>query len=582
MRRVAEMGARLGTGFRRAAPWSLIVALLLVASAACGDDDEDVATTPAPAQPAATQAAADAEREPEGTLTVIAGFGSERFLLRTATGEAALSVIAEPLVWWDWATDTPTNGAILESFENTENADGSVDWVFKIKPGIKFHKGYGEVTAEDVKFTMTEFLKEGSVNANTSIITTFFGKDPDNIVVVDDLTLTIHQPQPMNPIEVFRVMSPDDGGRTLRPFSKAYFEEVGEDEFARNPVYAGPYEFVSQVPGVSMTVRAVEDHYRVTPGYEEIVYLNVQDDSTRVAMLRTGEVDIAQVPARLVSELEAAGIRIAIAQNAVEPFIAFGGLYPTRPNYDPSLPWAGEDPMSERSLQVRRALSLAVDRQAIVDKILFGYGEPGVLSFSFIRPGMPWWNDEWTPDPYDPEQARQLMTDAGYPDCFDIKIWLINGQVYGPDIGEAVAQMWEANLGCNVIRNQADYRPGLRSMLFDRTTGDEGGWTWSFEGGPIVRPTRYACLHGGPTFATLTHTELPYFDVLCEQLNKETDIERQIQLERELGNEIYRSYPTIPIASLHLTQGVGPNVGSWEQVSPRRGPLSYLEFVYPE
>ena len=571
MERLARIGKSLRVGFRPYAILGLI--LVLSVSAACGSDDDSDGGD--------GDGQAGGRGEPKGTLTVIATLGSERFLLRTATGEAPLAVIAEPLVWWDWETDTPTNGAILESFESTPNADGSVDWVFKIKPGIKFHKGHGEVTAEDIKFTMTEFLQEGSVNANTSILTTFFGKDPDNLVVVDDLTLNIHQPLPMNPIEVFRVMSPDDGGRTLRPFSKAYFEEVGEDEFARNPIYAGPYEFVSQVPGVSVTVKAVADHYRVTPGFAEIVYLNVTDDSTRTAMLRTGEVDIAQVPARLVAELESNGIRIAVAENAVEPFIALGGLYPGRDNYDPSLPWAGEDPMSENSIQVRRALSLAVDRQAIVDNILFGYGEPGALSFSFIKPGMPWWNDDWVPDPFDPVEAKRLMTDAGYPNCFDIKVWLINGQVYGPDIGEAVAQMWETNLGCDVTRNLADYRPQLRGMLGDRTTGDDGGWFWAFEGGPIVRPTRYACLHGGPSFATLTHTDLPFFDVFCEQLNKETDIEKQIQLERELGDEIYRAYPTIPIASLHLTQGVGPNVGSWDQVSPRRGPLQYLEFVYP-
>ena len=521
--------------------------------------------------------------EPTGTLKIISGLGTERWLLRTSTGEAPLGVIGEPLVWWDWATDTPTAGAILQSWEHKDNADGSVDWTFKIKPGVKFYpadKGHGNVTADDIKFTFTEFLKPGSTNANTSIFVGFFGADPKNLTVVDDLTLKIHSPKKLNLIELFRVLGPDDGGRTLRPFSKKYFERVGEDEFARHPVFAGPYQFVSQVPGVSATVKANPDHFRQKPGFETILFLNNKIDATTViSMLKTGEADISVVSPKDVKGLESANLTIVKTEQASEPFIGLGGLYPTRPQYNAKSPWTGADPMSENSIKVRKALSLAVDRQAILDKILLGYGTIGALSFSYIGPGNPWWNPAWKPDPFDPAQAKKLMTEAGYPNCFSFKLSESTGDTIMIDIGNAVAAMWEKNLGCKVEIVVRDYRPAMRGMLENRTSD---GWAWAFNGGPIARPTRYSCLHGGPTYATLTHTELPFFTDYCSKLDVETDVEKQIKMERELGDLVYKSYPTIPIASITQLSAIGPKVGSWDTVSPRKGPTNYLEFLYPK
>jgi peptide/nickel transport system substrate-binding protein len=534
------------------------------------------APTAAPAN-ASTGAPTSNNQASGGTLTVIDDLGTENWVLRNATNEQPLWYMGEPLVWWDWDKDQPTNEAILQSWDHTVNPDGSVDWTFKIKPGIKFQKNQGEVTAEDVKFTLAQFMKDGSVNAYTKILRDFYGSDPDNnMKVVDPHTLQIHSPHALNSTELLRAMSAEEA-RTVRPFPKKYFEQVGEESFARNPVYAGPYEFDSQTPGYELRLKAVPDFYRVKPQFSEIRYLKVQDEATRVAMLRSGQVDIAPIPGRLAGELQSAGIRIAVSKNAIEPFIALGGMFPGRPKFDPSVPWVGQDPLSENSTKVRMALNLAVDRQAIVDKILFGYGRPGVISFSFIGPGNPWWSDDWKPFPYDVQRAKQLLSEAGYPSCFQMNMWLIQGQTFSADVGEAVASMWEKNLGCMVSRRLGEYNPGLRTMIVNRETA---GWTYSFQGAPIARPVRYACLNGGPSYQVVVHVELPFYDELCQKADQTLDPADLIQIERQMGDAEYKYLPTVAIATADQPFGVGPRVGDWTPM-PKKANAGLLEYAKP-
>ena len=540
-----------------------------------------VTATPAPTSTPAPTAVMT--RKPEGTLNVVGNLGNEQFLLRTLTGELPYWYMSEPLVGWDWEADGPTNTHVLESWDFTENADGSLDWVLKIKPGIKYHRGWGEINSTDVKWTFTEHLKEGTVNANRRSFGQFYGGDPDNMDDSDPLVLKVHQPEKFNLVEQFRVFSTEEA-RSLRPHPKAYTEQVGEDQYAQNPIGAGPYEFTSQQRGYDVVITAVDDHYRVTPGFKTIHYFKVLDIATKVAMLRTAQIDMGTVPGRLVSEVEAAGVKIVLSENAVEPFLNFGGLYPDSPNYDANFPWTTETPLEGSAVEVRKALNYAIDRKAIIDKILFGFGETGTIAFSFLSPtagpggGPPlWWNDAWKPIPFDPAQARQILKDAGHEGCFDFNIWLISGQIYGPDIGEAVAGMWEEHLDCTVSRRLGEYRPGIRGMILNQETN---GWVYSFEGGPIARPQRYACLHGGPTYQVIMHSTLRFFTDICSISDKTLDAVELVKLERQIGDWEYKVFNTAAIGSIHVTFGVGPKVKSYAP-APKKQWLYLMEFAVP-
>ena len=532
-----------------------------------------VTATPAPTNTPAPTAVVT--RKPQGTLNVVDRFGAQNWVLRTI-GAPAFQQVGEPLLWWDDIADVPTNLSILESWDFTNNADGSVDWIFKIKNGVKFHKGNGEVTAEDVKFTMTEFQKEASTNGNRDNIGLFSGKDPNNIVVEDALTLRLHSPKSVS-LDALRSLSVDTPG--VAPFPKKYMEQVGEEGFQKNPVYAGPYEFESEQSGYDVVLRAVPDHFRVTPGFDELHIFNVPEATTSVAMIRTGQLDIASLPASLLEEVESGDVRIAESQFATEVFVVPGGLIPTRPTFDPSYPWVGTDVEGVNPTKVRKALNLAVDRQAIVDKILKGRGEIAIIGFSFINSSYPWWNPAWLPIPFDVPQAKQLLAEAGVPNCFSLEMQFLSNQTYSKSVGEAVAGMWEANLGCKVTRIIGEFRPRLEAAL--RLRGSEGnGLFWVFDGTPVRRPYRYACWHGGPTYQTIVHTEMPFYTPLCAEARETLDEDELVRIEREIGDMEYKLFPTIPVAYTHATFAVGPKVKSWEPraKTPR---VSNLEFALP-
>ena len=547
-----------------------------------------VTATPAPTSTPAPTAVMT--RTPTGTLNVIDDLGTEQYLMRLATSESPLTLLGDPLVWWDWGEDGPTNEAILESWDFTENADGSVDYDLVIKPGVKYHQNWGEVTSTDIKFHFTENLKEGTVNGNRRIYGNFYGSAPDNLDDSDPLILKVHQPEKFNIIETFRVFSAEEtrGVRQVGEdaFPKAYLEQVGEDAFAQKPIFAGTYEFTSAQRGYDVVLTAVDDHYRVTPGFKTIHYFKVLDLATKIAMLRTGQVDIATVPGRLAAEVEAAGVELTVSKNAIEPFINFGGLYTANPAYDPNFPWTTDTPLEGSAVEVRKALNYAIDRQAILDKILFGFGEIGIIAFSSqiktptAGPGggpPPWWNDAWRPHPFDPALARQILKDAGHEGCFEFSMWLVAGQIYSSDIGEAVAGMWEEHLGCKVNRRLGEYRPGLRSMLIDQETD---GWTYSFQGTPIARPQRYACLHGGPSYQVIMHSTLQFFTDICTISDRTLDPAELVKLERQIGDEQYRVHNTAAVVSVHILYGVGPKVKEYTPV-PHKGRMLNLEFALP-
>ena len=593
--------------FRTIGLLGMVAALAL---AACGGDDDTPAPRPTPTKVPPTATPADtptptiititvagtpivvtATPRPtvapsptpagaaRGVLNVVDNLASEILLQRTTQSEHPMFHLGEPLLWWDWDADAPKTIAILESWDIEAAANGGLVWNLTVRKGVKFHKGHGEVTAEDVKFTMVEHLKPGSNNSWTGMVRQILGEDPNNVDIIDTYNLRINTPQLLPFTEALRSMSAEQQN-TLRPLPKKYMEGVGEDEFIRNPVYAGPFEFVRQRFGQEVVLEAVPDHYRQPPQFKILHYFKVDDLASKVALLKGGQVDIAPIPGRVAGELLRSGLDIVTSEGTPEPFINFMGMFPTRDSYDPSVPWNGENPLNENPTKVRQALNLAIDREAILDKLIFGYGRPLALSFSFMGPGKPWWNPAWEPIPFDPERARTLLAEAGYPGCFEMTMWLSSNLTYAPEIGEAVASMWEKNLDCQVTRRVGPFRPELRVMLVDRVVPIKN-LTYSFDGSPIARPFRYACFHGGPTWQTVVHTELPFYDVLCREAEKQLDVVQLAKVEMEIGNAQKKYWATAPIASVDLTFAVNTDkIKSWEQ-QPRKQGVFFLESAVP-
>jgi peptide/nickel transport system substrate-binding protein len=184
---------------------------------------------------------------------------------------------------------------------------------------------------------------------------------------------------------------------------KKYMEQVGPDGFKKHPVGLGPYKFVSHTPGVELVMEANEQYWRKVPSVKRLVYKSVPEATTRLAMLKRGEVDLAY----LIDAPMAEEVRRDPSMK-----LAFSGAIGTfyldfLEQWDPKSPW--------HDRRVRLAASLALDRRSLNEAETLGAsrlnGNLIPRTFDFAIP--------IEPHPHDPARARQLLAEAGYPNGFD-------------------------------------------------------------------------------------------------------------------------------------------------------------------
>jgi peptide/nickel transport system substrate-binding protein len=259
------------------------------------------------------------------------------------------------------------------------------------------------------------------------------------VEVVDALRVRFRLKQPWPDFMTFYA-TPATSAAWIVP--KRYTERVGDDGFKRAPVGAGPYRFVSFTPGVELIVEAYDGYWRKAPAVKRLVFKSVPDESTRLVMLKRGETDIAY------------GLRGPDAEEVKRsPGLALKVLLPTvsqwlvfTEQWDPKSPWADR--------RVRLAVNLAIDRKAFSDAEYLGYGRPAP---SIIPRDFEFY---WMPPayPYDPQRAKQLLAEAGYPRGFDA-VEVATDVVFAPE-AEGVIN------GLQAIGIRARLRPMERAAFY--------------------------------------------------------------------------------------------------------------------
>lgn len=495
---------------------------------------------------------------PEGTLTVaVATFGNERWLPHLYVG--AEDVVLKPL--WENLLSRDARGNLIPMLaERWEVLDGGRTWKFHLRKGVRFHGNGPELTAEDVKFTFTQIAKPGSANSMAPEFRTIKSMEVEN-----PYTITIRFDKPFVTL----------GNRVTQGLfasvayiqSKKYIESSGEQGAERQPLGTGPWKFVEHVRGDRIVYEAVENHWRATPNFKRLVFLKVPEQATRMAMLRAGTVDVIEVGGEYVDELKKVGMRTLVMPNVSAIWVILGGQWPTKPTYDPKVPWAQPD--AERAKKVRLALNLAIDKKAIIDRVLGGVGTPvGTVNY---YPTDPWMSPALLkPVAYDPAQAKKLLAEAGYPNGFEVTMNLTAwpGRGYLPDVGEAVATYWE-KIGLTVKR-----RPVDRAVFAaDFRKRSYAGVALAYAG-PIIAPEPWEL------FVRITHSksavhllaEHPKLDAFIDRLGSEPNpAERTRIMREEMGPWLYDYMPGIAIGATHSIAGVGPKVGDWPLVPGHMG-----------
>jgi len=305
--------------------------------------------------------------------------------------------------------------SLAESWTISED---SKTYEFKIRKGVKFQNG-DLLTAEDVVFTIKRYKGANAKTIQTRIE-------------------TIEAPNP-NLVRIrFKDSFPDfleymlPGATTIAWIvPKNYVEKVGEAEFKKRPIGAGPYKYVAHVPGVKLTAEAFEGYWRKMPNIKQLEFYHIPEPATRLAMVKRGEADIATLMQGVYYEdlKKTPNLRVLSPLSPVN-WMAYLGA-----QWDPKSPWANP--------RVRKAASLAIDRQTLAEIHMPGAGPVGSLAMGGDPTGL-----HFPADPYDPAGAKKLLAEAGYPNGFNGgKFYPYEGG-YWP-FGEQVATYWKA-VGINV------------------------------------------------------------------------------------------------------------------------------------
>ena len=463
-------------------------------------------------------------------------------------GWLGLEPVYESLV----GSDVKTGDFLPQLSHRWEMEDQGKSWRFFLKKGVNFHDG-SEFTAEDVVFSHEGMIADRSVSSSKPV-----------------LKALVEKIEIINPYEiVYRLRQQDVTflGRVVQGnfgvVSKAYHEKVGEREAAAKPIGTGPYRMVEHKRQQFIVYEAVPNHHVETAGFKTVTLRRVTDQSARLAMLRSGEIDITEIAFKLKREAEAAGLRLMRVPGAAVYHVQLGGqLAPTREQFDKTVPWVGDpaDPASqERARKVRRAMNLAVDKDAIIEAVFEGEGTPSITGFfppdsEFIAPGL-------KPVGYDPKEARRLLTEAGYPNGFsrDIEMLLMPwpGRAEMADVGEVVAGFWEKNLGLKVRRRPIDWATFAPNYAVARKMP----WvTWAHGFNPRAFPDP---INGMDTWMMTESrynsvAELPAIDALASKVRSETDRAKRVGLYREMGKILNEGYHAITVAAVPALYAYNP------------------------
>ncbi len=363
-------------------------------------------------------------------LVFTAGGAAAAKTITVATSNDALTL--DPYM----LSETPTNSVNFNMFEGlvffdselnimpglakSWEAEDDTTWVFYLREGVEFHNGE-EMTAEDVKFSFERAKNHPKSQQKSSVA------DVESVSVRDKYTVEIKTTYPA-PVLTRKIQS-------IVIYSKDYVEANSDQYLQNNPVGTGPYMLESWNKDEEMVLTFFEDYWREKPEVDRAVLRPISNPATRVAALLSGEVDVLiDLPVQDMEKVEnAEGVNVI---SIPDTRLIFLGM-----NYQ-------EGPFADK--RVRQAVYHAINEDAIVEHVMNGHAYPA----SQLSPDFVFGHD---PDldrlEYDPEKAKKLLAEAGYPDGFTVQFDSSNDRyVNDGQIAQAVA-IQLARVGINVELN---------------------------------------------------------------------------------------------------------------------------------
>ncbi len=430
---------------------------------------------PKPAPAGSIKIAIDSVQPPAGT---------PRFCTSNCTENSVLMSILETpwrTVEGDLAGDKALENVLAVGF----TLDTALKYVdVKLRPGVPFHQGWGEMTAADFAFSLNDAnraITPESISGQAGELAATFGK----VEVIDKYTARVNFSVFDSRWLRFRLSNFEE---SIGVTSKSVFDNLGPEGMRKVIIGTGPYEVKEWVVTDKTVLEAVPNHWRKTARVKTITFIEVREAAVHRAMLETGEV-VASAPAlKDWPALTQKGHK-PLSASGFDNFnnVAFGGNWweknsartgqPLVRVRDITKPWVGNPfengdvydentPSMQRSLKVRRALAYAIDREGLNKSLMAGLGKPIYFGYqpagdtSFFKKGA--FPGGWE-IPYDLNIAKQLLKEAGYEKGFEMDFWV--GPVGLPvELMDAISGLWlaELNIKTKLQKNTYEtFRPGL-------------------------------------------------------------------------------------------------------------------------
>jgi peptide/nickel transport system substrate-binding protein len=332
-----------------------------------------------------------AQAQPEGTMT----WALHVTIAPTWLDPAETPGVITPFIFLYTLHDAlikPMPGALMtpclaESW--SVSPDGLV-YTFKLRQGLTFHNG-DPFGAEDVQFSFERYKGAAAKELQGKV---------KEIKVTGPHAIEFHLKEPWPDFLTFYA-TPASGAAWIVP--KKYLQAVGDEGFKQHPIGLGPYKFVSHTPGVELVVEAFEGYWRKVPHVRRLIYKSVPEETTRLSMLKNGEADVAYL------------LQGPLAEEArADPKLTLAPVYPPNATWINFVEqWDAKSPWHD--VRVRQAANHALDHQALNEAETLGLSK---LTGSIIPRAM-----EFAlpidPPRYDPERAKKLLAEAGYPRGFE-------------------------------------------------------------------------------------------------------------------------------------------------------------------
>ena len=573
---------------RIAAPFLAVLLLFLVACGSAAQSTDGTAdgtanqsvdpqatsapTSGAEAVPAATTAPSGATDVHPGNLTwMVGGWGSANFDYTFDVGGSNNYI----RFFGGFVLETNKTAEILPGIASdwSLSEDGKT-WTVTVRDGIKFHDGT-TLTAEDVLWTWQHQWDPGAVEWATQSGAQSRARIMETIeqTGTNQVSLTTKIVDASFHIGAFSAASSSPW--IVFPKRDQLYDESEVEAYAENPISAGPMKFVRHIPSEVMGFERFDDYYyQPSNGLDEdrrVKFASMElrlvpEEATRVAAIRAGEADIAPASLDTKAQIESSGGRMVFGQEGIYMRIMLLGCW------DETIPCFDQ--------KVRHALAYAIDKEAMRDELFGGPEVFQVKGWAKVTPSTIGYSPDLDPFPYDPEKARQLMTEAGFPNGegfgkLVVNTWVSTAMPFLPESAQLAADYWKKELGIDTEVRVGD-ESNLKKATLARTLNGQVLWRDNEAGVEAAGSARSS--YGTPDHSTRFHERPELFEAVQQAISV-TDSAEQEEALNTLYRRLREEHYELGVGYVNIPWAVSSRVSAWEPYNLAFYPSAYHTIV---